>query len=401
MRVANRMRMIHVTGDSKWGGGAGIIFALAETAMQMGWEVDFLTTDPVCQQEGRAHGLRIVDLDAIRREISPLRDLRGLVSLYRFFKESKYGLVHTHTSKAGFLGRIAARLAAVPAIVHTAHAFSFHEESSFAERNAYVLLEKIAARFCDRIVTVSEYHRDWGVRLGIAPQSRMIAIPNGLRKERVEATVPPTAIRAEWGLAADDVAVLVAGRLAAGKGLEYLIEAVSRLRHREMRSFRVLLAGEGPLRAALERRVEELRLGDRITFLGFRTEIGSLLNASDIVVMPSLHEGCSISLLESMAAGKPIIASAIGSNLEVTSNGEGALLVPPKDASALATAIQRFIENPAQAMEKARAARAIYESRYTIERMTNAYRHLYEGLTSGARSTAPALAKKTAEENIG
>lgn len=395
------MRMIHVTGDSKWGGGAGIIFALAETAMEMGWGVDFLTTDPVCQAQGRARGLRIVDLDAIRRQINPLRDLRGLVSLYHYFKRSQYGLVHTHTSKAGFLGRIAARMAGVPAIVHTAHAFSFHEESSFAERNAYVLLEKIAARFCDRIVTVSEYHRDWGMRLGIAPPSRMLAIPNGLRRERVEASLPTAAIRAQWNLAPEEIAILVAGRLADGKGLEYLIEAVLRLQHRDIRRFRVLLAGEGPLRAALERRVHELRLADRIQFLGFCTEIGSLLNACDLVVMPSLHEGCSISLLEAMAAGKPIIASAIGSNLEVTSDGQGAFLVPPKNAAALAETIERLIENPSQAVEKARAARAIYESRYTIERMTNAYRSLYERLTVGARSTAPALAKETVEENIG
>ena len=141
------MKMIHVVGDSKWGGGGTIILALADMARGLGWEVDFLTTDPICRQMAAAHGLGIIDLDVIWRDIRPLRDLRGLYRLYRFFKTHRYQLVHTHTSKAGVVGRIAARLAGVPAVLHTAHAFPFHEESGFPSRTTLPPVGCVCLRF--------------------------------------------------------------------------------------------------------------------------------------------------------------------------------------------------------------------------------------------------------------
>jgi glycosyltransferase involved in cell wall biosynthesis len=168
-------------------------------------------------------------------------------------------------------------------------------------------------------------------------------------------------------------------RLAADKGLEYLIEAASILPQTERR-VQIVIAGDGPQRERLEQLVHHLGVTQRVRFLGFREDVGDLLAASDLVVLPSLREGLSIALLEAMAAGKPIIASSIGSQREVASHAEMALLVRPADARALSDAILKLSRDEALMARLGRAARAVYESRYTEDRMLRTYKQLYSDL---------------------
>jgi glycosyltransferase involved in cell wall biosynthesis len=174
------LRLLHVVGESRFGGAGKIILRLGKVAQAEGWQVDVLATDPVFQQVIRQHGLGLVDLDVIRREIRPVWDLGGLIRLHKFLKREPYRIVHTHTSKAGFVGRLAARLAGVPLIVHTAHGFAFHENSPALIRLFYSSMERIASQWCDRIVAVSEFHRTWAIELGMCSPRQIIAIPNGI-----------------------------------------------------------------------------------------------------------------------------------------------------------------------------------------------------------------------------
>ena len=179
-RATGPMRVLHIVGESRYGGAAKIILGLGHVAQAEGWQVDILTTDPIFQHAVTQHGLGLVNLDVIRREIRPLWDLGGLVRLYRFLRREAYDIVHTHTSKGGFVGRLAATLAGVPLIVHTVHGFAFHEASPARTQRFYSTLERIASRWCDRIVTVSEFHRKWAIELGMCSPDRITAIPNGL-----------------------------------------------------------------------------------------------------------------------------------------------------------------------------------------------------------------------------
>ena len=384
------VRLLHIVGDSKWGGGGVVILRLAVMATRLGWRVDVLSTDPTFQDALRDHGIGVVDLDVIRRDISAARDLRGLYRLYGFLRAGNYDLVHTHTSKAGFVGRIAAKLAGVRAIVHTVHGFAFHEESHPLALKGYALLERFASYFCHRIVTVSEFHRRWALQLGIGSRWKVVAIPNGIPEERAMQTCDPLEMRRTLGIQPEQVAILSTGRLAPQKGLEYLLAAVPLLADKLGAGFKVLLAGEGPLKEELQRTVKEKGLGDRVVFLGFRTDIGNLLGASDVVVLPTLREGLSIALLEAMAAGKPIVTTAIGSNREATRNGEAALLIPPKSPAAIADAVAQVIANPPKAAQLAGSARNIYRTSYREAQMLDAYRGIYDELLS---STAVAVAE--------
>lgn len=379
-RGGEDIRILHVIGDSKYGGGSIIIRRLAEAARDQGWDVEVLTTDPTFRRVLLDTGIGVIHLEAIWRDIRPLRDTAGFFRLYRFLLQRRYGVVHTHTSKAGFLGRLAAWLARIPVTIHTVHGFAFHEQSHFFALQGYALLERLAAHWCDRIVTVSEFHRSWALGLRIANEDKILAIPNGIPEDRVISRRSAAEVRSSLGIGADELVILTTGRLAPQKGLEYLLRAIPILSSRAERPFRVLLAGEGPMRLSLESLARELGISDFVAFLGFRDDIGDLLNASDIVVLPSLREGLSIALLEAMAAGKPIVTTTIGTNLEVVQDGVSGLLVPPKQPYALAEAIMHLFESPEFRGRLGVGARLRYEEGYTEERMIQGYMQLYAEL---------------------
>ena len=374
-RKTSPLKLLHVIGDSRFGGAGRIILRLGQVAQAEGWDVDILTTDPVFQQAVRQYGLGLANWDVVRREIRPLWDLAGLVRLRNFLRREHYDIVHTHTSKGGFVGRLAARLANVPVIVHTAHGFAFHERSPRSTRFFYSALERIAARWCDRIVSVSEFHRRWALELGICKSPEILAIPNGIAA-LPNPTVSAAQLRRQLGATDRDMVILSMARLAPDKGLEYLITAATLLLRSE-RQFRIVIAGDGPVRARLEELALNLGVADRVNFLGFREDVSDLLAACDLVVLPSLREGLSIALLEAMAAGKPIIATSIGSHRELASQAEIARLVPPADAPALCEAILQVWRDPTLRTRLGATARTLFESYYSEDRMLNSYKQLY------------------------
>lgn len=377
--MATRPRLLHIVGGSAFGGGGVLIVEMARTARQNGIDAAVLTTDPIFQGKLSEAGVPFVDADVIRRPIRPLWDLRGLMRLRALLRDGRYDIVQTHTSKGGFIGRLAARLARVPAIIHTVHGFSFHEYSTAAARWAYASLERIAAGWCDRIVTVSEYHRRVALEMGIGSPEQVMAIPNGLDADRCRATLDRETARAGLDLHADDFGLLALGRLAPQKGFTYLLRALAIDRDPTMK---LLVVGVGPLEADLKREAALLGLDAQVTFLGFRNDIGDLFQACDLVTLPSLYEGLSIALLEAMAAGRPIVTTTIPSNVEVTRGGEGAVLVPPMDPQALRDALRSLRSDPGRRQELAKKALARFDESYTQERMLESYLALYRSLLS-------------------
>ncbi len=375
-----RIRILHVVGDSKFGGASHGILRLARHWKSHHWEVQILSTDPDLQRLAQSKGVAVLPLDVIWRATQPIKDLWGLWKLYRYLRSSDYTLVHTHTTKAGFVGRIAASLAGVPIIVHTAHGFAFHEGSPWWKKAACTLLDRIASFGCRRVITVSHFHRHWGQKLGIASPDKILAIPNGIPDPAKPDAAQVVNIRAAWGIGPGQTAILTPGRLAAEKGLEDLLDAIAGIEITRRQSLRLLIAGDGNLREALQQRVLRLGIQDQVRFLGFQNDVPALLCAADLVVFPTWREGLSIALLEAMAQRCPIITTAIGSNIEVTQNGEGARLVSPGAPSQLAEAILQLAADPEYRQSLAARARQIYLDHYTLDRMLGDYYTLYKGL---------------------
>lgn len=372
------VKILHIIGDSKYGGGSKVVIQLAQMARDQGWEPEVLATDPYFQEKLKEQGIPVVSLDCIWRPIRPVKDILGFYRLYRFLRRSGYSVVHTHTSKAGFVGRAAAWYAKIPVIIHTVHGFAFHEESSPIALGVYSRLEKIAARWCHCLVTVSNFHRKWALELGIAKPDKIVAIPNGISEEDVKPGRAREEVRKELGLDREKVMLLTMGRLAPQKGIKYLLQALKKLKGDDgSDNFAAFIVGKGPMEKNLKDMAIDLGLEKYVRFLGFRPDIGDLLEASDIVVLPSLWEGLSIALLEAMAAGKPIITTSIGSNKEATDEGEAAILVPAKDSESLCMALKNIIGSSEKRSFFSEKSKRKFSSCYLVNKNILLYRDLY------------------------
>jgi glycosyltransferase involved in cell wall biosynthesis len=388
-----RPRILHVVGDSAFGGGSRIILRLAHAATESGYDVAILATDPIFAAEICRQGISLVDLDCIWRSIRPWRDIRGLAQLTRYFKENRPAIVHTHTSKAGFVGRVAASHAAVPVILHTAHGFAFHQTSPRWQRIVYATAERYAARHCHRIVTVSHFHRRWAIQFGLAPYGKLLAIPNGIAPAPILDATTIESVRQEFSVPRNALMIVSAGRLVPGKGLPDLIGAVGMLQRGLQRSIHLVLPGEGILRRNLQRMVADRGLQGHVLFPGFRSDVRAIVAAADIVALPSEREGLSLALLEAMAAGRPTVASSIGSNVEVSTalgTEPAVLLVPPGDTPALTAALRKLARDEKLARNLGARALATYHTHYTERRMVEQYLALYAELARFG-STAAAV----------
>lgn len=387
-------RILHVVGDSKLGGASLGIIRLARFWQTLGWGVDVLATDPQFGRALAAAGIPVIPADVIWREIRPWADLKGLWKLYRVLRSHRYTVVHTHTTKAGFVGRIAAGLADVPLVIHTVHGLAFHESSPRMKILSYTILERVASWGCQHVITVSHFHEQWGRRLGIAARKKIRAIPNGIPDRRISVSRDRQKIRDRWNVREEQTVLLTPDRLAPEKGLEDLLEALGQLPPELRQRLVLLIVGEGELRPDLERMAQDAGLGEQVRFTGFQENIPELLAACDIVVFPTWREGLSIALLEAMCQGCAIITTAIGSNREATGDGEGALLVSPGQPVQLAAAITTLSNDEVLREQLGISARRIYEQRYTQERMLEGYHRLYaESLKelSNAQTLSPVL----------
>ncbi len=311
----------------------------------------------------------------LRRPVNLVADCRGLWELRPLIEKLRPDIVHTHSSKAGFLGRLAARRAGVRHIVHTPHGHVFGGYFPALETRAYAVLERLAARWTDRIVMLTDAEAAQHLALGIGRPEQFVTIPSGIDLDEVRSALPTR-------LVSGTPVIGAVARLAPVKGHQHLIEAAPAILRRFPDAC-LLLVGDGELRGALEERAKALGLADRITFTGFRRDVPSTIAGMDLVVLPSLNEGMGRVLVMSMALGKPIVATRVGGVPELLGEGEAGVLVPPGDSAALADAICMLLENPARARELGEAGKR-RAPRYSAKAMVAALAKLYHEVVDGA-----------------
>jgi glycosyltransferase involved in cell wall biosynthesis len=308
-------------------------------------------------------------IPALRREIHPLRDLCALRALRRLIREERPEIVHTHTSKAGFLGRLAARLEHVPHIIHTPHGHVFGGYFSPTASRLFIGLERLAARWTDRIVTLTDAEAEQHLALGIGRRAQFVTIPSGVDLDNIVSAVPVL-------LAPHGPIIGTVGRLTSIKGHQHLIDAVPEILRR-CPAAHVALVGDGEMRQALMERTRRLGVDGRVIFTGYREDIPALIAGMDVFVLPSLNEGMGRVLVMAMALGKPIVATHVGGVPELLGQGEAGLLVPPADPRALTDAICALLADPFRAKTLGAAGRRRappYSTRVMIESLEKLYR---------------------------
>ncbi len=366
-----------------WGGGGEVVLAITERLIKHGCSVWVLCLSEFAAQRFREVGANIMTSRFWRRSISPLFDLLAFWELFRLCQRKKFDIVNTHTSKGGFLGRIAARLAGVPLVIYTAHGYIFNEVDSRLTAIIYTCLEKFAAYFCDLVISVNEEERLIAIEKKVVSPDKIVTVLNGINVSKFENAVPTELLRRELDPSGEAILIGTTGRLASQKGYVYLIKAMPLIIERYPKA-RALFVGEGPLEGELKSLAGELGIADKCRFLGFRKDIPELLACFDIFVLPSLWEGLSITILEAMAAGKPVVTTNIKGNREAIDNGVNGLLVNPADSLALADTVINLIRNKEHARNIGLMANRKVRESFSEERMIERTLDLYGIAYSGA-----------------
>ncbi|HEY5659716.1 MAG TPA: glycosyltransferase family 4 protein [Gaiellaceae bacterium] len=331
-----------------------------------------------------ARGVDVVRIDELGREISPLRDLVATVRLALLIRRERPDILHTHTAKAGTVGRAAAVLAgrhAPPIVVHTFHGHVLRGYFGPLRTRFFRLLERWLARRTTALIAVSPQVRDDLVALGVAPADRFVVIRLGIElDERVAGEQNGRAeSRRYLGIEPERFAVGWIGRMTAVKRTDDILVAFKRLRDEGVDAV-LCLVGDGPDRPHLERRAHELGVIRDTLFLGYQEDVAPFYAAFDALVLPSSNEGTPVSAIEALAAGRPVVATRVGGVPDVVQEGEDGFLVEPGATDELADRLAELAGDSELRERMGRAGRERVLPRYAVERLVDDVDRLYRSL---------------------
>jgi glycosyltransferase involved in cell wall biosynthesis len=327
-------------------------------------------------------GVACEAMASLGREIRPLQDIRALFELYRLMRAYRPQVVHTHAAKAGLLGRLAARAAGVPVVVHTYHGHVLKGYFGPAKTALFRLLETLMARLSDALVTVSPSVRRDLVELGVAPVERFRIVPLGLELAALAEDLPRGALRRPAGVPDDTRLIGMVGRLVSIKDVPTFLKAAARVRQVTPKA-RFALVGDGEERELLERQCAHLGLAEVVSFHGWRRDMPSVYGDLDVVVNTSRNEGTPVALIEALAAARPVVATRVGGTPDLLGDGAFGRLVPAGDADAVAEAILDTLRDPGAARERARAGQAHVLREHSAARLLADVDRLYRELLAG------------------
>ncbi len=315
---------------------------------------------------------------ALGREINPLKDLWGVWCLVKVFRRERPVLVHTHTSKAGALGRVAAKLAGVPGIVHTPHGHVFYGHFGPIVSWLFLQIERLLAKGTSWLIALTPAERVEHLDRGVGRAERFAVIPSGIDLDRFRRFAGSIGPRPP-GFECPPEAIVVGsvGWLTPVKGHRTLIEAAAKLKPTYPR-LHVVIVGSGPLRDDLMALADRLGIREAVRLLGTRTDVPDCLGAMDLYVQPSLNEGMGRALIEAMTAGRPVIASRVGGMRAVVTHRRTGLLVPPGDSIGLASAIDEILSRPEWGKELGAAASVAIDESYGATAMVHAIERVYD-----------------------
>ena len=298
----------------------------------------------------KENNINLIVFPELVREISLLNDIKAFFKIYKYIKKNSFNIVHTHSSKAGILGRWAAWLAKTKIIVHTPHGHIFYGYFNPIKSRFFIILEKITALITNRIITLTKKGIEDHVRFGISHPEKFVHAYSGIDMNKFKNKSYDPNKKKELGISDDRTVIGTVSRLDPVKGNKYFIEAIKcvkdKIGHKEVFSEAIfLIIGDGSQREEIEEMIEKYGIKDKVILTGMREDVASIFPLFDIFVLSSLMEGMGRVLLEVMVHGKPIIASDVGGIPELVQDGKTGILVPPKDAHAIADAVIRLLED--------------------------------------------------------
>lgn len=342
-----------------------------------------LVTGVVGPEEGdmtplaAVHGVTPIVVPTLRNRVNPVRDALTILLLYRLFRRMRPAIVHLHLFKARALGTVAARLAGVPVLVETFHGTVLSHYYGPVVTRILVAVERWIARSMAGVLVVSRQIAAEIEQLGIARPNQITVVPLGLELERfVEASEGPGILRQELRIPGETPVIGMVGRLVPIKGGQYFVDAAADV-VRILPKTMCVIIGDGTERPKLEQLVIARGLAGQVRFLGWRRDLEQIYPDLDVIVLSSLHEGTPAAIIEAMAAGRAVVATRVGGVPDVIDDGRTGILVPPRDAQAIARAVVSLLQDPARRRSLGEEAQRAVYPRFAVSRLVEEMREFY------------------------
>lgn len=321
-------------------------------------------------------------IQELKRDISPFYDLFALLKLYWLFRKEKFDIVHTHTAKAGVLGRLAAKFAGVPKVIHMSHGHNFYGYFGAFGSTLVTAVERFCSKFTDKIIVLTELEKQDLIKFKVCEPEKITIINSGLELDYYRnVTVDIAIIKQSLKIEPHLNLVGIISRLEPVKGAQYIVLAAKKVIEKFV-SVRFLIAGEGALREKMESQARDFGIYDKFIFLGWREDVREILSVLDVLVQPSLNEAVGRILIEAGAGSVPVVATKAGGIPEIIRDNETGILVPPKDVDSLARGILFLLENKEKRIAMGRNAKAWVSEKFSAEKMVNDISNLYQHIVA-------------------
>ncbi len=310
------------------------------------------------------------------RQINPVKDLKALISIYKILKKEKPDIVHTHSSKAGIIGRVAAKLAKIHFVIHAIHGFAFNDYQNILKKYLYIILEKICAKISNALVVECEQTKIKGLKHNIGTEKKYVTIKLGVELDEFKNYSEGKQLRKELSIQDDEILVSTIGPFKPQKNLSDFIKT-AHIVNQQNKKIKFVITGDGVLRTELEKLIKDLKLEKTVFLIGWRTDIPNILYSSDIFSMTSLWEGMPVVSINAMYCGIPMAVNAVDGQIDIVKDGVTGFLIKPGDIQQMANKILLLASDNDLRFSFAEESKKAIDETYTTEHMIKQHEQLY------------------------
>ena len=380
--MKNKIKILHVITHLPIGGAQDNTLYTVELLDKEKYDISLCCNldGELVERAKKIEDVKLFDIPFLCREVSPYRDIRAFLSLYKLFKEEDFTIIHTHSSKAGLLARLAAVLNKTPIVIHTIHGFAFNDFMNMFKKNFFIYVEKLLAKWTDVLITVSNLNKKKIIDLNIAHENKIKNIYSGIDLS-LFTNKRNDDFRKELNLENDHLLLGSVGRLSDQKDPITMIEAFGII-SKPFPNAHLVLVGDGELKGKILEKIDQLKLNGKVHLTGNKNNPWSAYHSMDLFIMSSIYEGLGRSITEALSCGVPVVCTDVEGVPEIVRDNITGILVPPKDANKLADGIIRTLNDMETAKKMAEEGRRFVKDNFDVNKMVNDIDSLYNTLTS-------------------
>lgn len=372
----NKIKVAIIITKLELGGAQKVAISICEKLDKSKFEPFLICGCGGILDEETKNKIKVFFVKGLVREISPIKDFKALYSIYKVLKQEKPVIVHTHSSKAGIIGRFAAKLCGIKNIIHTIHGFSFNDTQNFLKKNLFIFLERIGAKTSKYLIPVSTENITKGLNNHIGKKEQYKYIRLGVDINNFKNFKDTPSLKKELNINEQNILVTTIGPFKPQKNLPDFIKIANNI-SKKYKNFKFVIVGDGTLRSEFEKLIKEYDISDSIFLIGWRRDISNILNSSDIFVMTSLWEGLPISTIEAMCCGLSPIVNDVDGQREIIKNGFNGFLIKPYDIKSCEEKILLLVNDKKLKEDMSLNAKNSIDDTFSINYMIKRHEQLY------------------------